>query len=72
MSGRTDQVKGRAKEVVGTVTGNKDLESEGKVDRQAGEIKQTIDDSKDKIEMLRDRAEGKGEEAVEKVKDALT
>ncbi|MGD0044877.1 MAG: CsbD family protein, partial [Isosphaeraceae bacterium] len=37
MAGKADQMKGKAKEAVGDLTGNKDLKSEGKADRQAGE-----------------------------------
>ena len=33
MAGETEQVKGHTKEAVGSVTGNKDLEAEGKADR---------------------------------------
>src|SRR5664280_1468342 len=38
MAGKSDQMKGKAKEAVGDLTGNKDLKSEGKADRQAGEV----------------------------------
>jgi uncharacterized protein YjbJ (UPF0337 family) len=48
MSEKTDQVKARVKEVVGTATGNKDLESEGEADRQIGDAKQTIEHAKGK------------------------
>lgn len=34
MGAKSDQVKGQAKEVVGSVIGDKDLESEGKADRR--------------------------------------
>jgi len=60
MGAKTDQVKGQAKEAAGTLTGNKDLKSEGKADRRAGEAKAKLDHAKDKAE-----------EAVDKVKDAL-
>jgi uncharacterized protein YjbJ (UPF0337 family) len=60
MGAKTDQVKGQAKETAGTVTGDKDLKSEGKADRRAGEAKAKLDHAKDKAE-----------EAVDKVKDAL-
>lgn len=50
MSGTTDDLKGRAKEAIGDVTGNKDLEREGKVDRAAGTIKDTAEDVKDWVE----------------------
>ena len=72
MSGKTDQAKGRAKEVIGTVTGNKDLESEGKADRQAGDAKQIIDHAKGKIETFVDEVEEKGEKTMKKIRDART
>ena len=50
MTAKSDQVKGKAKEVVGSVIGDEDLESEGKADRQAGEAKQKVDEAKDKVE----------------------
>ena len=42
MAGKTEQVKGQAKEAVGSLTGNKDLQAEGKADRQAGEAKRKL------------------------------
>ena len=59
MSEKTEQVKGNAKEAVGRLTGNKDLESEGKADRRAGEAKEKLSDAK-----------GKVEEVIDKTKDA--
>jgi uncharacterized protein YjbJ (UPF0337 family) len=64
MSGKSDQVKGRAKEAAGILTGNKDLEAEGKADRLTGEAEEKIDHAKDKINELID-------EAADKAKDAL-
>jgi len=42
VAGKADQMKGKAKEAVGDLTGNKDLKSEGKADRQAGEAKEQV------------------------------
>jgi uncharacterized protein YjbJ (UPF0337 family) len=42
MSGQTDEVKGRAKQAAGVVTGDKRLENEGKVDRAAGKVKKAV------------------------------
>ena len=56
MAGKTDQVKGQVKEAVGSLTGDKDLESEGKADRRAGETKEKVDDAKDKVEEVIDKA----------------
>lgn len=42
MAGTADQMKGKTKEAVGDLTGNDDLKSEGKADRQAGEAKEKV------------------------------
>jgi uncharacterized protein YjbJ (UPF0337 family) len=60
MSAKSDQVKGHVKEAAGVLTGDKDLESEGKTDRRTGEAEEKIDHAKDKVE-----------EVVDKAKDAL-
>ena len=60
MSAKSDQVKGHIKEAAGVVSGDKDLESEGKRDRRTGEVEEKIDHAKDKVE-----------EVVDKAKDAL-
>ena len=60
MAGKTDQIKGRAKEAVGDLTGNKDLKLEGKADRQAGEVKEKVGKVEEKVD-----------EAIDKVKDVL-
>jgi uncharacterized protein YjbJ (UPF0337 family) len=50
----SDDVKGRIKEAAGDVTGDKDLQNEGKTDQAAGNIKEkagnAVDAVKDKIE----------------------
>ncbi|MGZ8769374.1 MAG: CsbD family protein [Aeromicrobium sp.] len=71
MSGKSDQVKGRAKEAAGILTGNKDLEAEGKADRLTGEAEERIEHAKDKANELIDQAKGKADEAADKAKDAL-
>ena len=60
MAGKTDQIKGKAKEAVGDLTGNKDLKSEGKADRQAGEVKEKVGKVEEKVD-----------EGIDKVKDIL-
>ena len=70
MSEKTEQGKGNAKEAVGRLTGNKDLESEGKADRRAGEAKEKLSDAKGKVEEVIDKVEGKVEEVIDKTKDA--
>ncbi|HEY5185872.1 MAG TPA: CsbD family protein [Actinomycetes bacterium] len=71
MGAKSDQVKGHAKEAAGILTGDKDLESEGKTDRRTGEAEEKIDDAKDKVEETVDKTKDKVEETVDKAKDAL-
>ena len=71
MGAKSDQVKGQAKEAVGSLTGNEDLEAEGKADRRAGEAKEKVGDAKDKIEEVIDTVKDKVEEVIDKTKDAL-
>lgn len=47
--GDADQLKGRAKEAVGDLTGNRRLENEGKADRAAGGMKEKFNDFVDKV-----------------------
>jgi uncharacterized protein YjbJ (UPF0337 family) len=55
---KADQRKGKAKEAVGDLTGNKDLKSEGKADRQAGEAKEKVGKVEEKVEEVIDKAKG--------------
>jgi len=71
MSAKTDQMKGKAKEAAGSVTGNKDLEAAGKADRRAGEAKERVDRAKAKIEEVLDKVEDKTEEVIEKAKGTV-
>ena len=61
MSGLNDKVKGRIKEKVGKVTGDKDLETKGKLDKAAGSVKEQAGRAKDwvedKVDDVRDRAD---------------
>jgi uncharacterized protein YjbJ (UPF0337 family) len=58
MAGKTDQMKGKAKEAVGDLTGNKDLKSEGKADRQAGEVKEKAGKVEEKVDEGIDKVKG--------------
>jgi uncharacterized protein YjbJ (UPF0337 family) len=44
-----DDAKGRIKEAAGNLTGDKDLENEGKVDRAVGGVKDAADKAADKV-----------------------
>jgi uncharacterized protein YjbJ (UPF0337 family) len=48
----TDDAKGRLKEAAGNVTGDKDLQHEGKVDQTEGKVKDGIDKIADKARDL--------------------
>ena len=61
MSGKFEEVKGRAKEAAGDVTGDDSLKREGKADQTTGKVKQKVDDAKnwveDKIDDARDKVD---------------
>lgn len=71
MGAQSDQVKGRAKEAAGIITGNEELEAEGKADRLAAEATEQIDHAKDKVEEALERALDTVEEVVDKTRDAV-
>jgi uncharacterized protein YjbJ (UPF0337 family) len=48
-NGKTDKMKGRAKEAVGDLTDDDDLKREGKVDKASGTIKDKVDKAGDKL-----------------------
>jgi uncharacterized protein YjbJ (UPF0337 family) len=47
--GKFDEAKGRAKEAVGDLKGDRDLEREGKADRAAGDFKGKVANIVDKV-----------------------
>lgn len=58
---KVQDLKGQAKEAVGSATGNSDLEAEGQVDQAIAAVKDTIAGAAEKVK-----------EGVEAVKDKLT
>jgi len=44
-----DEAKGRVKEAAGTLSGDKQLKREGKVDQAAGKAKDAVDGVKEKV-----------------------
>lgn len=71
MAGKADQVKGQVKEAAGALTGDADLEAEGKADRRAGEAKEQVGHAKDKVEGAIDKAEHKAGGVIDKAKKLL-
>jgi uncharacterized protein YjbJ (UPF0337 family) len=52
---KIDKAKGRAKEAAGDLTGDRDLENEGKADRAAGGFKETVNKAAGKLKSIVDR-----------------
>ena len=57
MPDNADDAKGRVKEAAGDLTGDKDLQREGKVDQASGKVKDAVGDVSDKVKdtVSRDR-----------------
>ena len=49
MSGKAEEVKGRAKEAVGVITNDERLKQEGKVDQASGKIKKATEKVVNKV-----------------------
>lgn len=69
MAGKIEKSKGKVKVAIGSLTGNKGLESDGKIDRRAGEAKEKIGRVKSKVEGSADKAERKAVRAIDKASD---
>lgn len=54
-----DQTKGKLKQAVGDLTGDKDLKREGKADEAAGKFKEIVKDAEHKVETLVDKVKDK-------------
>ncbi|MCC2664969.1 MAG: CsbD family protein [Geminicoccaceae bacterium] len=54
MAGTTDKAKGVMKEAAGKATGDKRIETEGKVDRAKGEVKDAAHQAKESAKGVRD------------------
>ncbi|MCJ7832159.1 MAG: CsbD family protein [Actinobacteria bacterium] len=61
MSANTDKAKGHVEQAIGSLTGDEDLEKEGRIDEHAGKVKDVTDGA---IDIVRDK--------VKKVADRLT
>ena len=56
---KADDMKGRVKEATGVLTGDKDLEREGKADQAGAKVKETAEKAKTEGRRRRRRSEGK-------------
>lgn len=59
MSGTTDDIKGKAKEAVGDLTGDEALQREGKLDQASATVKHKVEDVKEWVEEKVDEVKGK-------------
>ena len=59
MAGEGDKIAGKAKQAAGDLTGDDELEREGQRDEAAGNVKDAVDDVKDKAQ-----------DAVDSIKDS--
>ncbi|WKD56671.1 CsbD-like protein [Corynebacterium capitovis DSM 44611] len=57
--GKADQIKGGAKEALGDVTDNRNLENEGKADQLGGDIKEKVAGARDAIKDKANEVAGK-------------
>ena len=71
MGEKADQAKGRAKEAIGALAGDEDLEREGRQDRVAGEAKEKLGDVVDKAKEALGAAKDKLDEVIDKAKDRV-
>jgi len=53
--GRAQNLKGRAKEAAGAVSGNKERQADGLADRLAGAVRQKLGDAKSKVDRHLDK-----------------
>jgi uncharacterized protein YjbJ (UPF0337 family) len=67
--GTMDEIKGRIKEAAGVLTGNKDLERDGKADSAAGKVKDVVDAARDKASDAVDAIREKGKDIASDLSD---
>jgi uncharacterized protein YjbJ (UPF0337 family) len=71
MSAQSDQAKGHAKEAAGLLTGNEDLQSEGRAEQVAGEAQEQTEKVKDTVEGGLDKVQHALNEVLDKAKKAV-
>lgn len=57
-----DKIAGKAKQAAGKVSGDKDLEAEGKVQETEGKLREVADDAKATLGAVADRVKGSVDE----------
>lgn len=56
-----EELKGRAKEAAGDLTGDEKLQSEGKTDQASASVKRTADKAKQKVNEMSQKLKGSSE-----------
>ncbi|NNN14611.1 MAG: CsbD family protein [Acidimicrobiaceae bacterium] len=69
MAGKIEKSKGKVKQAVGALTGNKKLESEGRIDHRTGEAKEKIGRLTRKFEEAAETTQRKAVKVVDNAKD---
>ncbi len=70
MSARTDEIKGRVKQAVGVLTGNRRWEREGRADRHAAQAKRRVARTRGKVDDALDEATGAVQDTIDAVKES--
>lgn len=71
MSGKSDEAKGRVEEAVGALSGDEELQAEGKRDQRAGKAKNKAARLEEEVEHGIDKVKDAIESSVDKTKKAL-
>ena len=71
MSAQSDQAKGHAKEAAGLITGDEDLQAQGKAERMAGETREQTDKVKDTVVGGLDKVQHMLNDVLDKAKKAV-
>lgn len=66
-----DGIKGRAKIAAGAVTGNKEMENEGRIDRLAGDAKEQLGKATDKAKDLLSSGASEASGLLDKAKSSV-
>lgn len=64
MSNAAEDVKGRAKQAAGDVTGNDRLKREGKADQASATVKDKVEGAADRVERAVDEVKGAVEDKI--------
>ena len=67
-NGLKDQVKGKAKEIAGTLTGNSKLQAEGLADQAIGKVKEVGEEVKSAADALGTKIKKTAEQALDELK----